>query len=53
MSNQQLLALLPLINLSSVILMQMMAIAFSRQLQLTVSIAIDGRVLTLLAVIRV
>ncbi len=53
MSNQQLLALLPLITLSSVILMQMMAIAFSRNLQLTVSISIAGLVLTLLAFIPV
>ena len=53
MSNQQLVALLPVITLSSVILVQMMAIAFSRNLSLTVSISVIGLLLTALAFIPV
>jgi len=49
MNNQQLVALLPVITLSCVILVQMMAIAFSRNLSLTVSISVIGLVLTALA----
>jgi NADH-quinone oxidoreductase subunit N len=53
MNEQQLVALLPLITLSSVILIQMLAIAFSRNLLLTVSISVVGLILTVLAFIQV
>jgi NADH-quinone oxidoreductase subunit N len=53
MNDQEMLALLPLMTLSAVILMQMMAIAFSRNLKATVSISIFALLLTALAFIPV
>ena len=53
MNNQEMLALLPLMTLSGVILIQMMAIAFSRNLKATVSISIFALLLTALAYIPV
>jgi NADH-quinone oxidoreductase subunit N len=53
MNEQQLVALMPFITLSSVILIQMMAIAFSRNLLLTVSISVVGLILTVVAFIQV
>lgn len=53
MSEQQLLALLPVMTLSSFILIQMMAIAFFRNLRLTVSISILALIATILAFVPV
>lgn len=53
MSNQELLALLPLITLSGAILVLMMAIAFFRDLQRTVAISLISLFLTALAFVPV
>lgn len=49
LSTDQFIALLPIIILSSVILIQMMAIAFARNLKLTVSISVLGLIATAIA----